>query len=356
MAMQHGQQHGQAVLVQAQGDAPRVGQVAGIDQRLHFHQHRPGAFPGGHHHATGHRLLSTGEKDRRGVGDLLEALVGHAEYAQLVDRAEAVLHRPQQAQTAIGLALEIEHRVDHMLEHARPGQGAFLGDVADEEDRRAALLGKAHQQRRALADLGHAARCRLQLLGEDGLDRVDDHDLGLLGAGGGDDRLYAGLGHHLEPVLRQVQATGAHGDLLLRFLAGDIQRREALSDGAERLQEDRGLADARVAADQHHRAVHQATAEHAVQLAGGGGEARHFLDADFGQGLDVGLVTGPAGASRGGWGGLDDGFHQRIPRAAIAALAGPLGEGRAAFGAAIHALGLGHGKLRVGKGVSHDNG
>ena len=68
------------------------------------------------------------------------------------------------------------------------------------------------------------------------------------------------------------------------------------------------------------------------------------------------LVTGPAGASRGGWGGLDDGFHQRIPRAAIAALAGPLGEGRAAFGAAIHALGLGHGKLRVGKGVSHDNG
>ncbi len=101
MAMQHGQQHGQAVLVQAQGDAPRVGQVAGIDQRLHFHQHRPGAFPGGHHHATGHRLLSTGEKDRRGVGDLLEALVGHAEHAQLVDRAEAVLHRPQQAQATV---------------------------------------------------------------------------------------------------------------------------------------------------------------------------------------------------------------------------------------------------------------
>ena len=123
------------------------------------------------------------------------------------------------------------------------------------------------------------------------------------GAGGGDDRLDAGLGHHLEPVLRQVKATGAHGNLLLRFLAGDIQRREALSDGTERLQEDRGLADARVAADQHHRAVHQATAEHAVQLAGGGGEARHFLDADFGQGLDVGLVTSPAGASRGGWGG-----------------------------------------------------
>ena len=41
MAMQYRQQHGQPVLIQPQGDPPRVAQVAGVDQRLHFHQHRP---------------------------------------------------------------------------------------------------------------------------------------------------------------------------------------------------------------------------------------------------------------------------------------------------------------------------
>ncbi len=234
-----------------------------------------------------------------------------------------------------------------MLEHARPGQGAFLGDVADEEDRRAALLGKAHQQRRALAHLGHAARRRLQLLGEDGLDRVDDHDLGLLGAGGGDDRLDAGLGHHLEPVLRQVQTTRTHGHLLLGFFTGDVECRILLGDGAEGLQQDRRLADTRITADQHYRAVHQPPSEYAIQLAGSGGKARYFLDADLGERPDVGLLPGPACAA--GWRcrTLDDRFHQRIPGATVTALAGPFREGRAAFGAAIHALGLGHGKLRV---------
>ncbi len=157
-----------------------------------------------------------------------------------------------------------------MFEHARPGEGAFLGHVADEEDRRAALLGEADQQRRALAHLSHTARRGLQLLGEDGLDRVDHHHLGLFQPRGGDDRFDAGLGHHLEPVLRQVQTTRTHGHLLLGFFTGDVERRVLLGDGAEGLQQDRRLADARITADQHHRAVHQPPSEYAIQLAGSG--------------------------------------------------------------------------------------
>src|SRR5690554_7543136 len=49
-------------------------------------------------------------------------------------------------------------RSDHVLQYAGPGQGAFLGHVADQEDRRAALLGETYQQGSALADLGDTAR------------------------------------------------------------------------------------------------------------------------------------------------------------------------------------------------------
>jgi len=232
MPMQYSQQHGQAVLIQAQGDPAWVGQVAVIDQRLHLDQHWPGTFPGSHHHAAGHFFLGTVEEDCRRVGHFFQATVGHAEHAQLVDRAEAVLHGPQQAQTAVGLTLEIQHGIDHVLQHPRPGQRAFLGDMAHQEDRRTALLGIAHQQRRALAHLGHAARGGLQLLGEDGLDRVDHHDPGFFHPGGGDDGFDAGFGHHLELVLGQAQAPRAHGHLLLRLFTGDVQRGHANGDVA----------------------------------------------------------------------------------------------------------------------------
>ena len=346
MPVQHGQEHGQAVLIQAQGNAARIGHMAGVDQRLHFHQHRSGALPGGHHHTAGDFLLGAGEEDRRRVGDLFQALVGHAEHAQFVDRAKAVLYRPQQTQTAIGLALEIQHGVDHMFEYPRTGQRTLLGHMADQEDRRAALLGEAHQQRRALAHLGYAAGGRGQLFGEDGLDRVDHHHLGFLQTRGGDDAFDAGFGHDLELVFRQAQAARTHGHLLLGFLAGDIERGKARGDIAQGLQQDGRFADAGVTADQHHRAVHQATAEHPVEFAGGGGKARYFFDADLGQGLDLRLLAGPPRAPAGSSGiGFEQGFHQGVPGPALAALAGPFGKGRAALGAAVHTFGLGHAGL-----------
>ncbi|KAG1269985.1 hypothetical protein G6F66_013910 [Rhizopus arrhizus] len=52
MTVQHRQQHGQAVLLQANGDTARIRQRRGIDQRLHLHQQRPGALAGDHHAAA----------------------------------------------------------------------------------------------------------------------------------------------------------------------------------------------------------------------------------------------------------------------------------------------------------------
>ena len=89
------------------------------------------------------RAVALGEEERGGVGDLGEAGAGHLEDADLVGGAEAVLDRAQDAELVAALALEVEHGVDHVLDHARAGDLAVLGDVADEDDGDAAALGEA---------------------------------------------------------------------------------------------------------------------------------------------------------------------------------------------------------------------
>ncbi|MNO92410.1 hypothetical protein D3C76_839840 [compost metagenome] len=193
--MQDGQQHCQSVLVQAQRYPAWIGQVTVIYQCLDFHQHRPCAFPCRHDHTARDFFLGTGQKNSRRIGDFFQALVGHAEHAQFVNRAETIFYRPQQAQAPVGFTFKIQYGVDHVLQHPRPRQGAFLGHVPHKENRGATLFGITHQQRRAFANLRHATRRRLQLLGENRLDRVDHHDPGLFQPGGGNDGFNAGFGH-----------------------------------------------------------------------------------------------------------------------------------------------------------------
>ncbi|MCY1421765.1 hypothetical protein D9M71_374290 [compost metagenome] len=216
-----------------------------------------------------------------------------------------------------------------MFQHPRASQRAFLGDVAHQENRRTALFGITHQQGCALTHLGHTARCRLQLLGKDRLDRVDHHHLGLFLTGRGNDGFDAGFGHDPQLILGQPQAPRTHGHLLLGFFTGDVQRRHAFGEVAQGLQQNGRLADAGVATDQHHRAIHQTTTQNPVELAGSGGEARNFFDTDFGQGLDLRLLACPAGTTAGGGcpAAFHHGFGERVPGSALTALAGPFGEG-----------------------------
>ena len=57
----------------------------------------------------------------------------------------------------VAVALELEHAVDEVLEHARPRDRAVLRDVADEDRGDAALLRDAEQARRRLAHLRDGA-------------------------------------------------------------------------------------------------------------------------------------------------------------------------------------------------------
>ena len=195
--------------------------------------------------------VALGEKERGRVRDLGEAGAGHLEDADLVGRAEAVLDRAQDAELVAALALEVEHGVDHVLDHARPGDLAVLGDVADEDDGGAAALGESDELVGRGADLGDRAGGAVDAVGPQGLDRVDDRERRALGLEGGEDVAEAGAGGEPERRLREAEAGGAHPDLGGGLLAGDVDRGRALGgEGGGGLQQQRRLADAGVAADE----------------------------------------------------------------------------------------------------------
>ncbi len=163
------------------------------------------------------------QKDRRGVAHLLQARLGHGEHAELVDGAEAVLDGAQDPVAVARIALEIEHGIHHVFEHARPGERALLGHVPDQEHRDTGLLGKAHQLCGALADLRHRAGRRLQGLGIERLDGIQHHHLRPFACRRGNDLLHRRLGQQADVAAVDSEALRAQRDLLGGFLAGDIE-------------------------------------------------------------------------------------------------------------------------------------
>ncbi len=77
------------------------------------------------------------------------------------------------------VALELDHRIDDVLENLRACQRSLLRDVADEDDGHAAGLGKAEQRRGTFADLCDGTCGRLDILRHHRLDGVDDHQFRL---------------------------------------------------------------------------------------------------------------------------------------------------------------------------------
>ena len=71
------------------------------------------------------------QKDGAGVADTLQTALGHGEDANFIDRAKAVFDGAHQAEAAMGVALKVLHRIDHVLQHARAGQCAFFSHVTN---------------------------------------------------------------------------------------------------------------------------------------------------------------------------------------------------------------------------------
>ena len=128
---------------------------------------------------AGHRLVVPGDEQPGRVGDRDDAVAGEVEAADLVDRAEAVLDRPDHPQPGAALALEVQHHVDEVLEHPGAGDAAVLGDVADQHGGDVLGLGHPDQRGGDLLDLGDPAGDAVDVGGADGLHRVDDQQVGL---------------------------------------------------------------------------------------------------------------------------------------------------------------------------------
>ena len=230
VGLQHRDDHGEPRGIPAHHRAPGRAQRRGRHKGLHLHQHGTRALHARENGGAGCGSVAARQKQRRGVGDLGEALPRHFENADLVGGAEAVLHRAQDAEMTAPIPLEGDDRIDHMLDHAGTGDLPVLGHMAHEDHRRAAGLGVADQGLRRAAHLSDRAGGGFHRLGPHGLDGVDDDERGrptLLQ--GGDDVLDAGLGRQLHRGIRQPQSFGAQAHLRHRLFAGDIGDPMALS-------------------------------------------------------------------------------------------------------------------------------
>ena len=121
MRFQHGEHHGEPARIPADHRAARRAERGRRDQRLDLDQQRPRALDAGEHGGAGRAEIALGQEQLGRVCNLAQTPAGHLEHADLVGRAEPVLDRAQDAELVRALALEREHRVDHVLDHARAG-------------------------------------------------------------------------------------------------------------------------------------------------------------------------------------------------------------------------------------------
>src|SRR5262245_50371038 len=169
------------------------------------------------------------------------------------------------------LALEIQNRVDDMLERLRPREVAVFGNVTDENGRNVLPFRGKQKLRGGFTDLPDAARRRLELDGKNRLYRIDDDERGLEASDFFEDAFDARFRKQVEGRCTDAQPVAAALDLVLGFLA---RRIEDWSDvGGEmgcRLQQQRRLANARFATEQHERTRHDAPAQDAIELPDAG--------------------------------------------------------------------------------------
>src|SRR5207244_800982 len=144
--------------------------------------------------------------------------------------------------------------------------------------------------------------------------RVDHADLGTFALERRADRVELRLGQDAD-VAGAAEPVRAQLHLSDGLLAGDEQTPSSRAHSGQGAEEQRRLADAGLAADEHERGGHETAAEHAVELGDTGRDALGFV------GLDVDEAQERAG--RRGMLTADEPLDQRSERAAARAAAEP---------------------------------
>ena len=199
------------------------------------------------------------------------------------------------------------------------------------------LLRVARELRGAFAQLRDRPGRRLQRFRPQRLDRIHHRDLRPLRFQGCDDALELDFRDEVDRPRIQREAPRPQRDLFRRLLARDIEGLARPSHGRKYLQQQRRLADARIAADQHHLARHQAAAQHAIELANAGRQALQFARFDLAERHGAGRRPGET-LDRAAL--LGNGLRERAGGATGRTGAEPLQRRRAAVGADIGRLEL----------------
>ena len=139
--------------------------------------------------------------------------MGHFKHADLIGGAKTVFGSAQQTVRSVAVTLKIEHGVYHMFQHFRACDAAVLVYVSHQDHRGAAGLCKLQKLHGAFPHLGDAARSRLQLGVEHGLNGVNDHDGGLELRSGKQDLVDLCFRADQQIVPIDVEPVGSHFDL-----------------------------------------------------------------------------------------------------------------------------------------------
>ena len=165
------------------------------------------------------------------------------------------------------VAFKIQHRIHHMLQHPRSGDGAFLRHMSDDEDGDVVALRDPHEFGRAFAHLRHATGCARVVRMNHRLDRVHDDEFRVDPLDRVSDRVDIRFRVDVEVGALDAEPFRPQFDLTRAFLSGDVQDAvTALVDLRRNLQQQGGLADSRVAPDQNQRTGHDAAAQHMVDF------------------------------------------------------------------------------------------
>ena len=226
-----------------------------------------------------------------------------------------------------------------MLQDLGACDGAFFGNMADEDDRNAGGFGKAKQLRRHLLDLAHAAGGGIHVLAIHRLHRVHYHQVRRHLLGLREDGSHIRFTVNEAVVAGAAQAVGPHFHLFDGLFTRDIQRFEFRPMKGQ-LQGKGRFADTRFSAHQHQGALHDTAAKKTVYLGRAQGNAvflrgghlfqRHRLAGTARHGHSRSL-----GASRHHFF-----LYHRVPLPAGGASAHPLGVLVAAVGTEPHGLGF----------------
>ena len=229
-----------------------------------------------------------------------------------------------------------------MLQRAGAGDGPVFGDVADQDQRHPGGFRRGGERAGHRAHLGDPARDAVGVGAGHGLHRVDDNQRRLHRLDVAEHGMQVRIGGQIQLVVAAAGPIGAHPDLAARLLAGDVKRatparRPLMGD----LEQQRRLANPRIAGQQRDRTRHHAATEDPVQFFDAGGAMAGAVRLDRAD-----RNGGRRGAHRRTSATPDRTEHRDLvygaPGAAFQATADPFGSDMAAFRATVLRACLGH--------------